>query len=630
MSLVNCVRLPRACKKPAFSLDMYSHSNSPEGIRTGYNFMHIEDLQPHLGKDFKVREETQISHERAVKLNRALNSAEMLKQMKKIMPRHGKGGFTVEDTNKGSGLFSTGRVGKILAGEIVNFYCGVITASTQRPEQLTDKELRDNGLNTPIPSDRNCFADIYFNQGVQPERWTESGPKERVFCVINGWNDPKILECLSLKGDMAGNFANHSCTPNCELYEYSVYLRVEGILYKIELPCLRALCDLEGVCELTVGYGDCICKPGGAYNPQYKELLNQAEMAATMAESDRILAGVPRGVASKGCIQCGCTSCVTWGVHAFACTGLYMEENCVEQDPILRILGYPCHVDGDSSPRSSNSDSGFGGIGSPNSDFSGDSSDKSPRFGQSGVGVDNSESPGFGQSEVDNSESPGFGQSGVDNSESPGFGQSEVGVDNSESPEFGQKSPEFGQPEVDEVEMPRNDGVVSGMGNANKLGGCLMRKGYVPKPLSCRQILLGTDEQARKDRAYDLAQLRKHRKLLEGSASVHGLTGEAKQVHKNFIGAKAKNYAAAVTVAPQITLMNPNRVPRSPQAIPAVVLAVQFAPPRDQLSPGVSTARLSCSGSGSPMSDRPAYVAAQNLHLNDQDRMLVESEELFG
>jgi hypothetical protein len=584
---------------------MYNLGNSPDGIRTGYHFMHIEHLQPFLGDGFKVREETQISDAVAAKLNRALNSPEMLGQMKKIMPHHGKGGFTVKDTNKGSGLFSTGKVGKILAGEIVNFYCGVITASTQRPEQLTAKELRDNGLNTPIPSDRNCFADIYFNLGAQPERWTESGPKERVFCVINGWNDPKILECLSLKGDMAGNFANHSCTPNCELYEYSVYLRVEGILYKIELPCLRALCDLEGVCELTVGYGDCICKPGGAYNPQYKELLNQAEMAATMAESDLILAGVPRGVAFKGCIQCGCPSCATWGVHAFVYTGLFMEENCVDQVPILHILGYPCRVvDGDSSPRSSDSESqGFGGIGSPNSNFSGDSSQ-----GFGGIGSPNSSFSGDS-----GDKSPEFCQS----PKSPGFCQSP-------------KSPGFCQsPAEVEVAKPHND-VVSGVGNANKLGGCLMRRGYVPKPLSCRQILLGTDEQARSDRVYDLAQVRKHRKLLEGSASVHGLTGEAKQVHRDFIGAKAKNYAAAVIVAPKITLMNPNRVPRSPQAITAVVLAAQFSPPRDQLSPGVSTVRLSCSGSGSLMSDRPAYVVAQNLHLNDEDRMLVESEELFG
>ena len=502
---------------------------------------------------------------------------------------------------QGSGLFSTGKV-KISAGDIVNFYCGVITASTQRPEQLTAKELRDNGLNTPIPSDRNCFADIYFNQGAQPERWTESGPKERVFCVINGWNDPEILECLSLKCDMAGNFANHSCRPNCELFAYPVYLRVGGILYKIELPCLRALCELEGVVELTVGYGDCICKPGGAYNPQYTELLNRAEMAATMAESDLILAGVPRGVASKGCIQCGCPSCSTWGVHDFVYSGLYMEENCVEQDPILHILGYPPRrvVGGDSSPRSSNSNSqGFGGIGSPNSNFSGDSSDRSPGL----------------EPEV-----------GVDNDKSPEFCLPEVGVDNDKSPEFCQSSAEV----MGEVAMPRNDDVVSGVGDANKLGGCLMRKGYVPKPLSCRQILVGTDEQARKDRAYDLAQLRKRSKFLEGIVSVLGLTDEEKQVHKNFIGAKAKNYAAAFTVAPQITLMNPNRVPRSPQAIPAVVLAVQFAPPRDQLSPGVSTVRLSCSASGSPMSDGPAYVVAQNPHLDERDRMLVESEELFG
>jgi hypothetical protein len=596
--------------------------------------MHIEHLQPFLGDGFKVREETQISRELAAKLNRALNSAEMEEQMKKAMPHCGQEVCAVNEfPNKGTGLALTGKGPKILAGDIVNFYCGVVTASTQRPEQLTAKELRDNGLNTPIPSDRNCFADIYFNQGAQPERWTESGPKERVFCVINGWNDPKILECLSLKGDMAGNFANHSCTPNCELYEYSVYLRVEGILYKIELPCLRALRDLVGTEEVTVDYGDCICKPGGAYNPQYKELLNQAEMAATMAESDLILAGVPRGVASKGCIQCGCTSCATWGVHAFVCSGLYMEENCVEQDPILHLLGYPCHVvDGDSSPRSSNSDSqSFGGIGSPNSNLSGDFGDKSPGFCQP------PKSPGFCQSPkspefCQSPKSPEFGQP----PKSPGFCQPP------KSPGFCQppKSPGFCQPpkspgfcqsvaEV-EVEMPHNDDVVSGVGNANKLGGCLMRKGYVPKPLSCRQILLGTDEQARKDRAYDLAQLRKRSKFLEGIASVHGLTDEEKQVHRDFIGVNARNYAAAFTVPPQITLMNPNRVPRSPQAIPAVVLTAQFAPPRDQLSPGVSTVRLSCSGSGSPMSDRPAYVVAQNLHLNDEDRMLVESEELFG
>jgi hypothetical protein len=597
------VRLARACKKPAFSLDMYNLSNRPDVIHTGYNFMHVEHLQPFLGKDFKVREDTQISRELAAKLNLALNSAEMEEQMKKAMPHCGQEVCAVKEfPNKGTGLALTGKGPKISAGDIVNFYCGVITASTQRPEQLTAKELRDNGLNTPIPSDRNCFADIYFNQGAQPERWTESGPKERVFCVINGWNDPKILECLSLKGDMAGNFANHSCTPNCELYEYSVYLRVEGILYKIELPCLRALRDLVGTEEVTVDYGDCICKPGGAYNPQYKELLNQAEMAATMAESDLILAGVPRGVASKGCIQCGCTSCATWSVHAFVCSGLYMEENCVEQDPILHLLGYPCHVvDGDSSLSNSDSQS-FGGVGSPNSNLS---NSNSQGFG--GVGSPNSNLSGdFGD------ESPAFGQS----PKSPAFGQSP-------------KSPVSGQSVAEvEVAMPHNDDVVSGVGNANKLGGCLMRKGYVPKPLSCRQILLGTDEQARKDRAYDLAQLRRHRILLEGSASVHGLTGESKQVHRDFIRANARNYAAAISVAPQITLMNPNRVPRSPQAIPAVVLAVQFAPPRDQLSPGVSTVRLSASGS--PMSDRPAYAVAQNLHLDDQDRMLVESEELFG
>ena len=134
--------LPRQCKR-VFSMDMYCKPN-----RTGYNFAHITHLAPTFGEGFKVRENIPYMDPfLCAAFNEALNSDAMVEQMNNLMPI--KGVCAVKEfSGRGSGVVVKGEV---LSGNVVNFYTGTVTASTQAQEQFTERELAKYGAQLDNP-----------------------------------------------------------------------------------------------------------------------------------------------------------------------------------------------------------------------------------------------------------------------------------------------------------------------------------------------------------------------------------------------------------------------------------------------------------------------------------------------
>ena len=577
--------LSRVCKRGPFTVDEYNLSKRPDdsGVRTGYHFMHIVDVQPFLGQGFKVREDIpQMPQSLCADLNAALNSKETLDQLKKIISSRGHGRVGVQKyPGSGNGLVAKGCISK---DEVVTFYTGTVHPTTQRPELLTERELKNKSLNSTIPSDRNCFADLYYSLGPQ------TGLKrrdftERVCCIINGWNAPSMLEGLSLcVGDVSGNFANHSCRSNCELSPFDLELEVRGVKYIMELPCLRALRDIGKGEEITVDYGDCICEKGTAYDPRYCGFVAQAESALTITESDRIMRLVPKRARVPGrSINCGCGVCIGLGVFKPDIDSLLsLDENEVDQGPIRRMLGYPDDHAPDMSDASSNE-----GEGGRSQSFNGDSCSGDDPHGSQSFGGDSSDS-----------DVPGDVPDGSRKSHhgSACLGSSHVGEGHSRQT-TSESAPTSSIVALDPAELAAEA--------APRSGACLMPRGYVPKQLSCRQILSNDSKQ----RAYDLAIARKYDQLQRDALAVCGLSKEDKLKHRDFVPSHAKTYKYALVMPPTKLTTTASRVPRSPDN-PGRIMAALPVTPTDEMVPGhlnESPIRLAMS----PMAHGVSAVASE-------------------
>ena len=310
------------------------------GLTTGLVLMHLADASAAFGR-YKVNEaEPLLDRPLCAELNQALNSPETFEQIRQHFPLMDKKPVTLCPSACGIGL----KAHCNLPGETnISLYVGVIIPTDEPEKHYSARELREQGLNPPIPSDRKC-------QGTITVRFVDKD--DLVYpVIIVGWNTPDALDHFSLDpACIGGNWADHSCEPNCVLDSVEINVTVRGIEYSIDVPCIKTIEPVGKDQYLTVGYGSNICLNGTAYDPKYSKKVEKAGKATSRKDIASILKGVPLKldmrvinafVARSRLIECACIPCESNKTLGFYQTVLCMDKaSGVDQAILLLIIGF--------------------------------------------------------------------------------------------------------------------------------------------------------------------------------------------------------------------------------------------------------------------------------------------------